>query len=75
MAMENKEASRSSICSELLPQLNVYGFYLGAGFAGPKNPTCSLGVECTSDLPTGFGDMFVNTFNYSSPEYQVGMTL
>ncbi len=75
MAMENKEASLKSIRSELLPQLNVYGFYLGAGFAGPKNPTCSLGVECTSDLPTGFGDMFVNTFNYSSPEYQVGMNL
>ncbi len=76
MAMENKEASLKSIRSELLPQLNVYGFYEGAGFAGPKNPNCSLGPDqCASNLPTSFGDMFVNTFNYSSPEYQFGMNL
>jgi outer membrane protein TolC len=76
LAMENKEASLKSIRSELLPSLNAYGFYEGAGFAGPKNPNCSLGPgQCASDLPTGFGDMFVNTFNYSSPEYQFGMNL
>jgi outer membrane protein TolC len=76
MAMENAEASLKSIRSELLPTLDVYGAYSGQGFAGPKNPNCSLGTDqCASNLPTGFGDMFVNTFNYSSPEYQVGMTL
>lgn len=76
MAMEKNEASLKSIRSELLPQLYVYGFYDGAGFAGPKNPDCTLGKDqCTSNLPTGFGDMFVNTFNYSSPEYQFGMNL
>lgn len=76
MAMENKEASLKSIRSELLPRLDVYGFYLGAGFAGPRNINCSLGPDqCTSDLPSGFGDMFINTFNYSSPEYQFGMNL
>lgn len=76
MAMQVAEASLKSIRSELLPTLNAYGFYEGAGYAGPKNPNCSLGPqECTSQLPTGFGDMFVNTFNYSSPEYQVGMNL
>jgi outer membrane protein TolC len=54
----------------------VYGLYAGQGVAGPKNPTCDLGTQyCTSDLPTGFPDMFLNTFNYSAPEYQVGMTL
>lgn len=76
IAMQVAEASLKSIRSELLPTLNAYGFYEGAGYAGPKNPNCSLGPqECTSQLPTGFGDMFVNTFNYSSPEYQVGMNL
>jgi outer membrane protein TolC len=53
----------------------MYGVYTGAGTAGPKNPDCSLGTECVSNLPTDFPSMFVNTFNYSSPEYQVGMTL
>ena len=76
IAMEKAQASLRSIRSELLPSLNLYGLYAGAGTAGPKNPNCGLGAEeCTSDLPTGFGSMFVNTFNYSSPEYQVGMTL
>ena len=76
MAMENKEASLKSIRSELLPQLFVYGFYAGNGFAGPQNADCTLGpAECSSTLPVGFTDMFVNTFNYSSPEYQFGMNL
>lgn len=76
MAMQNAEASLKSIRSELLPTLDLYGVYAGQGFAGPKNPNCNLGPDqCASNLPSGFSDMFVNTFNYSSPEYQVGMTL
>jgi len=76
IAMQVAEMSLKSIRSELLPTLNVYGFYAGAGIAGPINPACNLGAaECTSDLPTGFGNMFQNTFNYSSPEYQFGMNL
>jgi outer membrane protein TolC len=70
-----KQALRD-INSELLPTLTTYGYYAGAGTAGPKNPYCDLGPqECTTTLPTDFPSMFQNTFNYSSPEYQVGMTL
>jgi outer membrane protein TolC len=77
LAMQVAEMSLKSIRSELLPSLNVYGFYAGAGIAGPQNPNCNLGnpAECESSLPTGFGSMFQNTFNYSSPEYQFGMNL
>ncbi len=75
IAMQVAQESLKSIRSELLPQLYVYGFYAGSGIAGPVNPNCSLGVECTSVLPTGFSGMFENTFNYSSPEYQFGMNL
>lgn len=39
LAMQVAEMSLKSIRSELLPSLNVYGFYSGAGIAGPKNPT------------------------------------
>jgi outer membrane protein TolC len=75
-----QQSNLKGVNSELLPQLNMYGFYLGAGLGGPKNPYCSLGTQngvdlCQEDLPSGFGGMFQNTFNYSSPEYQVGMTL
>ncbi len=77
LAMQVAAMSLKSIRSELLPTLNVYGYYAGAGIAGPKNPNCDLSpaAECSSDLPTGFGGMFQNTFNYSSPDYQFGMNL
>ena len=75
LAMQVAQMSLKSIRNELLPTLNAYGFYEGAGSAGPANPNCSLGDQCVTNLPAGFGGMFRNTFNYSSPEYQVGMTL
>jgi outer membrane protein TolC len=75
-AMEVAQQSLKGINSELLPNLSMYGLYQGAGIAGPKNANCDLGPqECTTSLPTDFPSMFQNTFNYSSPEYQVGMTL
>ncbi len=76
MQAEVQKQALKDINSELLPSLNMYGFYSGAGTGGPKNPGCTLSPEeCSSDLPTGFPGMFQNIFNYSSPEYQVGMTL
>ena len=76
IAMQVAKMSLQSINSELLPTLNLYGLYAGAGIAGPINPNCTLPqAECASVLPTGFGSMFLNTFNYSSPEYQVGVNL
>ncbi len=76
MTAEVQKQALKDINSELLPSLNMYGVYSGAGTAGPKNPFCDLSPQqCSSDLPTDFASMFQNTFNYSSPEYQVGMTL
>ena len=76
MTAEVRKQALKDINSELLPTLSMYGLYAGAGTAGPPNPNCSLGTqECSTTLPTGFPSMFANTFNYSSPEYQVGMTL
>jgi outer membrane protein TolC len=76
LAMQNAQQSLKSIRSELLPVLDVYGVYAGSGTAGPKNPNCTLSPEqCSSTIPAGFPDMFLNTFNYTAPEYQIGMTL
>jgi outer membrane protein TolC len=76
MQAEVQKQALKDINSELLPVLNMYGVYAGAGTAGPLNPLCDPKTQdCTTTLPTGFPSMFVNTFNYSSPEYQVGMTL
>ena len=68
--------SLKDINSELLPVLDLYGYYGGTGTAGPKNPFCSLGPEqCATNLPTDFVSMFANTFNYSAPQYEVGVSL
>ena len=75
MQSDVQKQALKDINSELLPTLNMYGYYAGAGTAGPANPYCNLGTQCATSLPTDFPSMFQNTFNYSSPEYQVGMTL
>lgn len=73
---EIQRRNLKSVNSELLPTLNMYGFYAGAGIAGPHNPYCDLSAaECSTTLPSNFSSMLQNTFNYSAPEYQVGMTL
>jgi outer membrane protein TolC len=75
-AAEVQRQSLKDINSELLPVLNLYGYYGGTGAAGPKNPNCSLGAtQCATSLPTDFSSMFVNTFNYSAPQYEVGVNL
>jgi outer membrane protein TolC len=76
MQAEVQKQALKDINSELLPTLNMYGLYAGAGTAGPLNPLCNSSTQdCSTNLPTGFPSMFANTFNYSSPEYRVGMTL
>ncbi len=75
IAMQVAQMSLRSIRSELLPTLFAYGLYSGAGTAGPRNPYCTLGDRCSTELPEGFPGMLANTFNYSSPQYQIGMTL
>jgi outer membrane protein TolC len=76
MEAEVQKQALKGINSELLPTLNMYGLYAGAGTAGPVNPLCNSSTQnCTTNLPTGFPAMFENTFNYSSPEYRVGVTL
>jgi len=76
MQADVQKQALKDINSELLPVLNMYGLFAGNGTAGPKNQFCDLGPQyCSTNLPTGFGGEFQNLFNYTAPEYQVGMTL
>ncbi|HVT99176.1 MAG TPA: TolC family protein, partial [Acidobacteriaceae bacterium] len=76
MQAEVQRQALKDINSELLPRLDMYGVFAGNGTAGPANPFCNLGPQyCSTTLPTGFGGEFQNLFNYTAPEYQVGMTL
>jgi outer membrane protein TolC len=76
IAMQIAQNNLKTIKNELLPSLSLYGQYIGAGFGGQVNPVCNPNqTECTTTLPSGFSGAFQNTFNYSSPEYQVGFKL
>ena len=76
IAMQIAQNNLKTIRNELLPKLSVYGQFIGAGYGGQPNPVCALGTEeCSTTLPPGFPGAFEDTFNYSSPEYQVGFQL
>jgi outer membrane protein TolC len=76
IAMQIAQNNLKTIRNELLPRLSLYGIFAGNGYGGQPNPVCALGTnECSTTLPTGFPGAFQNTFNYSSPEYQVGFQL
>jgi outer membrane protein TolC len=75
IAMQIAQNNLKTIKNELLPRLSLYGQFIGAGFGGLINPVCALGSDCSTTLPTDFAGAFKNTFNYSSPEYQVGFSL
>jgi len=76
ISMQIAQNNLRTIKNELLPRLSLYGQYIGAGFGGQPNPNCQLGPEdCSTTLPDDFAGAFKNTFNYSSPEYQVGFQL
>jgi outer membrane protein TolC len=75
IAMQIAQNNLKTIKNELLPRLSLYGQFVGAGFGGQISPYCALGFECNTTLPKDFAGTFTNTFNYSSPEYQVGFSL
>ncbi|HEY9128137.1 MAG TPA: TolC family protein, partial [Acidobacteriaceae bacterium] len=53
--------------------LSVYGFLTGTGYSGPLNPLNNTAGNTTPS--NGYGGAAQNAFNYSSPEYQVGVQL
>jgi outer membrane protein TolC len=76
IAMQIAQNNLKTIKNELLPNLSLYGEYIGTGIGGLLNPACNLpDGECSTTLPKNFAGAFTNTFNYSSPEYQVGFAL
>lgn len=72
--LSNRELSRKTARNALLPQLNVYGYYLGSGAGGTPNPAfVQSGGLVTA--PGGWGGTLQNDLNNSSPDYQVGFQL
>jgi outer membrane protein TolC len=73
LSMNTAKISLDAVKNELLPSLSLYGELAGVGNAGLPNPQCA---GCpTPNLPSGYFGSLQNAFNYSSPEYQVGVQL
>lgn len=74
LQLKNSELSRKSERNALLPSLSVYGLLEGTGLSGPVNPL--LGPDSGDTTPSnGIGGALTNVYNYSSPEYRVGLQL
>lgn len=58
----------------LLPTLDVYGYYGAQGVAGDFNTNCNFfGLfPCTPFPPSGYGDVLGNLVNGSSPDKGIG---
>jgi outer membrane protein TolC len=71
LELQTSELSRKTARNALLPALSIYGFYTGTGYGGAPSPLSATGTTA----PSSYGGTVENAFNYSSPEYQVGLQL
>ena len=77
LSLRNNEITLRAVKNNLLPQVDVYGFYGAAALGGAKSPYCSpIFGPGTCDVPTvGYGTVFTNLFNSSGPDKGAGVTV
>ncbi len=82
--MKNNEITIKAEKNGLLPTVDAYAFYGGSGLGGAQNPALKCTdasfqpVPCTgaNAVPTiGYGGVFSNTFNNTSPDKGVGVNI
>jgi outer membrane protein TolC len=69
--LASRQISRKAARNALLPSLALVGFYGGTGLGGEPNPA----APNPSDVPSDLLGTWRNTFNNSSPDYYVGISL
>lgn len=72
--LKNRALSRKSARNAMLPNLNLYGIYVGSGAGGTMNAKY-YDAAAASDLPGSYGGALENSLNGSAPEYRVGLSL
>jgi outer membrane protein len=78
LALRNDEITLRATKNNLLPAVDLYGFYGATGLGGSKSPFCSAEffgpVAC--NVPTiGYGTVFTNLFNSSGPDKGAGVSV
>jgi outer membrane protein TolC len=76
--LRNNEITLRATRNNLLPTVDLYGFYGSAALGGSKSPFCStefFGPQACN-LPTvGYGTVFTNLFNSSGPDKGAGVNV
>ncbi len=78
LALRNNEITLRATKNNLLPTVDVYGFYGASGLGGSKSPYCSAEFfgPAACDVPTvGYGTVFTNLFNSSGPDKGAGISV
>jgi outer membrane protein TolC len=85
LTLKNDEINLKAVRNQLLPSVDAYGFYGGAGLAGQVNPAIFCGPGQTPEVnfctpvgavtSSGYGSAFSNLFNGSSPDKGVGVNI
>jgi len=70
--LANRQISRKAARNALLPSLALVGFYGGSGLGGEVNPVFEGNP---ANLPHDLPGTWQNTFNNSSPDYYLGLSL
>jgi outer membrane protein len=76
--LTNSEITLRAVKNNLLPTVDVYGFYGAAALGGAKSPFCSAEFfgPALCDVPTvGYGTVFSNLFNSSAPDKGAGVNV
>ena len=74
--LTNTEISNKAIRSALLPTVDLFAYYGGAGLGGTQNPvaTC-FNPPCTTFPTTSYGDTLHQLVNSTAPDKGAGLTI
>jgi outer membrane protein len=75
--LRNNEITLRATRNNLLPTVDLYGFYGAAALGGSKSPFCQpLFGAGSCDVPTiGYGNVFTNLYNSSGPDKGAGVNV
>jgi outer membrane protein len=76
--LRNNEITLRATKNNLLPTVDLYGFYGAAALGGAKSPFCSPEFfgPAACNVPTiGYGTVFTNLFNSSGPDKGAGVNV
>jgi outer membrane protein len=78
LSLRNNEITLRAVKNNLLPTVDVFGFYGAAGLGGAKSPFCASEFfgPAACNVPTvGYGTVFTNLFNSSGPDKGAGINV